>query len=290
MIEIRRLQHGKVLAHRLARHVQPRAQLAQRLAVALVQAVEQEPPARIGQRPEDLVHGQIGSHLAAYNTQPVGCLSSCQPSTISPNAGVSRRAAKSSSSRASSTIDGARLNRPAEMGDCRVAAPRSTLKAGGVVVDGRAVVRAVGQDRLGTVSAFLVVAGLKRGKQRRERLPAAGLIGFALRPSADREHVRTGGRIPALSVQFEPGVPGHDDRSSSRPAQIRDHWTVGRPSRRICAPLESQRPARPAASPPSSWHLAHATCLAHLAWAAPHLRRCCDGRRARRSSETSALR
>ena len=68
--EIGRLQHGEVLAHRLARHVQPRAQLAQRLAVALVQAVEQQPPARIGQRPEHLVHVRIGSHLAAYNTQP----------------------------------------------------------------------------------------------------------------------------------------------------------------------------------------------------------------------------
>ena len=63
--EVGRLQHGEVLAHRLAGHVQPRAQLAQRLAVALVEAVEQDPAARVGQRLE---------HVVSANRQPFGCL------------------------------------------------------------------------------------------------------------------------------------------------------------------------------------------------------------------------
>ena len=74
--EVGRLQHREVLAHRLARHVQPRAQLAQGLAVALVETVEQDPPARVSERPEHVVVGvHIGSHLAAYITQPSGCMS-----------------------------------------------------------------------------------------------------------------------------------------------------------------------------------------------------------------------
>ena len=65
--EVGRLEHGQVLAHGLPGHVQSRAELAQRLAVPLVEAVEQEPPARIGQRPEGSVHlvPSIGSHLTA---------------------------------------------------------------------------------------------------------------------------------------------------------------------------------------------------------------------------------
>src|ERR1035441_2992430 len=74
------------------------------------------------------------------------------------------------------------------MGDRRVGPSGPTLEAGGVVVDRRAVGRVVGEERLGTVSTLLVVAGLEQGKQRREQLPAAGLIRLALRPSADREH------------------------------------------------------------------------------------------------------
>ena len=76
--EVGRLEDREVLAHRLAGHVQPCAELAERLAVPFVQAVEQEPPARVGQRPEDLVHllSPICSHLAAYDRQPRGCMSS----------------------------------------------------------------------------------------------------------------------------------------------------------------------------------------------------------------------
>jgi hypothetical protein len=71
-----RLQQGEVLADGLARHVEAGAQLAQGLAVAGVQAVEQPAPARIGQRPEHVVARVIGSHLAADIRQPHGCMSS----------------------------------------------------------------------------------------------------------------------------------------------------------------------------------------------------------------------
>jgi len=49
------LQDGDVLGGRLAGHGQLAAQFTQRLPVALVQAVEQLPPGRVGQRLEDLV-------------------------------------------------------------------------------------------------------------------------------------------------------------------------------------------------------------------------------------------
>src|SRR5580658_1118743 len=74
------------------------------------------------------------------------------------------------------------------MGDRRVGPSGPTLEAGGVVVDHRAVGPAVGEERRGTVSALLVAAGFEQGKQRREQLPAAGLIRLALRASADCEH------------------------------------------------------------------------------------------------------
>ena len=59
-----------MLGNRLAGYGQSLAQLAQRLAVLRVQAVQQEPAASIRQRPEDgiIVHGT--------NTQPFGCMSS----------------------------------------------------------------------------------------------------------------------------------------------------------------------------------------------------------------------
>jgi hypothetical protein len=50
------LQDGEVLAHRLAGHREPGAQLPQRLAVALVEPVEQPAPVGVGQRFEHLVH------------------------------------------------------------------------------------------------------------------------------------------------------------------------------------------------------------------------------------------
>jgi hypothetical protein len=55
------------------------------------------------------------------------------------------------------------------MGDRRVGPSGPTLEAGGVVVDRRAVGRVVGEERLGTVSTLLEVAGLEQGKQRREQ-------------------------------------------------------------------------------------------------------------------------
>src|SRR6185312_2349926 len=73
--EVRGLEHGEVLADGLPGHVELRAELAQGLAVAGVQAVQQPPAAGIGERPERVVHVRICSHLAAYNRQPLGCVS-----------------------------------------------------------------------------------------------------------------------------------------------------------------------------------------------------------------------
>jgi hypothetical protein len=50
------LQHGQVPGGRLARHADVSDQLAQGLAVALVQPVEQVSPGEIAQRPEHVVH------------------------------------------------------------------------------------------------------------------------------------------------------------------------------------------------------------------------------------------
>src|ERR1700722_19327472 len=115
------------------------------------------------------------------------------------------------------------------MGERRLGPAGSTLEAGGVVVH-PTVGGIVGDERLGTVSTLLVVAGFKQRKQRGEQLPAGGLVGLSRRPSADRQHSRaglTGERRPldagtdmdqrpsrslvTLSVQLEPGVAGHDD-------------------------------------------------------------------------------
>ena len=49
------------------------------------------------------------------------------------------------------------------MGDRRVGPSGPTLEAGGVVVDGRAVGPVVGEERLGTVSTLLILAGPVRG-------------------------------------------------------------------------------------------------------------------------------
>jgi hypothetical protein len=58
-------QDGKVLHHRLPRHLVPVAKLAKRLAIARMKPVQQMPPDRIGKRLEDLVH-------AHDNMQPKG--------------------------------------------------------------------------------------------------------------------------------------------------------------------------------------------------------------------------
>jgi len=56
-----RLQDGQVLRQRLTGHVDALAQLAERLAVVLVQPVEELPSRAFGQRLEDLV--QCGTAL-----------------------------------------------------------------------------------------------------------------------------------------------------------------------------------------------------------------------------------
>jgi hypothetical protein len=65
--QVRRLQHGEVLGSRLARHVQGAAQVTERLAVPLVQPIEQLPSRRVSQRLEH--QGQVlghGSIMQAY--------------------------------------------------------------------------------------------------------------------------------------------------------------------------------------------------------------------------------
>ena len=56
-----------MLADRLPRHVEARAEFVQRLAVIRAQPVEQFPAAGIGQGFEHLIH--------SHNMQPFGCLS-----------------------------------------------------------------------------------------------------------------------------------------------------------------------------------------------------------------------
>jgi hypothetical protein len=58
---MRPFQHLQVLHHTEARHRQAALQLGKRLAVMLVELVEQLPPRRVGQRFEHLVHA--GHHM-----------------------------------------------------------------------------------------------------------------------------------------------------------------------------------------------------------------------------------
>jgi hypothetical protein len=56
--ERRRLQDAQVPHHPEPRHLrQVRAQLTERLAIALEEPIQQEPAARVAQRPEDRGHG-----------------------------------------------------------------------------------------------------------------------------------------------------------------------------------------------------------------------------------------
>src|SRR3954453_16440967 len=68
--EVRLLQDREMLRYRLARHGQPLAQLAQRLAVPRVQPVQQPSPARVRQGTED---GVVAHHR---NMQLSDCMSS----------------------------------------------------------------------------------------------------------------------------------------------------------------------------------------------------------------------
>ena len=65
--QICRLQQRQVLAHGLARHVEAGGKLAQGLAVAGMEPVQQQPAALIRQRLEHLVHsaGIIGNQKVA---------------------------------------------------------------------------------------------------------------------------------------------------------------------------------------------------------------------------------
>ncbi len=70
--EIRRFEQLEVLRHGLTSHVQVFAELAQRLPVVRLQAIEQLPAARVGERLEHLVHVRVHSPIM----QPFGCMSS----------------------------------------------------------------------------------------------------------------------------------------------------------------------------------------------------------------------
>jgi len=61
-------ENGEMLRHRLPRHVVAFAQLAQSLSIPGMEAVEQLPPDRIGQRSEHRIHAH------AANMQLIGCL------------------------------------------------------------------------------------------------------------------------------------------------------------------------------------------------------------------------
>src|SRR6185437_4620361 len=63
--EARVLENGEVLGHRLACHRVPFAEFVQCLAVPRVEIVQQLPPDRIGQRPEDRVQAHAG-HMQPY--------------------------------------------------------------------------------------------------------------------------------------------------------------------------------------------------------------------------------
>ena len=58
------LQSPQVFGHRLPSHAASLAKLAQRLAIPRLEVVQQPPPHRVGQRPEDGVH----THAALYAT------------------------------------------------------------------------------------------------------------------------------------------------------------------------------------------------------------------------------
>src|SRR5262249_23694329 len=66
--EVCLLENRQMLGHSLTRHLQPLAQLAQRLAILPVQPVQQLPAARIGQGPKYSVV------IHVYNMEPFGYL------------------------------------------------------------------------------------------------------------------------------------------------------------------------------------------------------------------------
>ena len=90
--EIGLLENRQMFRDRLARHVQPPAQLAQRLAIPLVQPIQQLPSARIGQSTK---HSII---IHASNMEPFGCviignrLVTCQLKKITPTCRRAQRA------------------------------------------------------------------------------------------------------------------------------------------------------------------------------------------------------
>src|SRR6266404_6265356 len=67
--QVRLLQDGKMLCYRLAAHFHPLTQITQGLAISGVQPIEEQPPARIRQRPK---HTVVIHHM---NMQPYGYLS-----------------------------------------------------------------------------------------------------------------------------------------------------------------------------------------------------------------------
>ena len=63
--EIRRLEHAQVLHDPEPRHLRQRlAQLAERLAIALEEPIEEHPSTRVGEGPED--RGHVIRHVADF--------------------------------------------------------------------------------------------------------------------------------------------------------------------------------------------------------------------------------
>jgi hypothetical protein len=70
--EVGRLQHAQVLHDPESRHLrQRRAQLTERLAIALEEPVEQDPPTWVGECPED--RGHVVRHGLMLCDQIVTC-------------------------------------------------------------------------------------------------------------------------------------------------------------------------------------------------------------------------
>src|SRR5262245_3907968 len=134
--EVGRLQYGKMLAHRLPRHVETRAELTQRLSRFEAQPVEQFTAARIGQCLEHVIH----SRLCNLSVACQGTGSATRALAISELGGGTMARRLSSGHCAASATAAPRLptgNRLSEADDPRLqAASRSDTSSGHKAAEG----------------------------------------------------------------------------------------------------------------------------------------------------------